>query len=119
MVCDPSKIDEEKGVTGAPDLVVEVLSPSTAKRDKVEKKNAYERGGVKEYWIVSPKEGIVDQYVLADGNLVLRGVYVHFTPRMLERLDEKARAEAAAEFHCTLFDDLTIRLDDIFGRTGG
>ena len=53
MVCDPEKI-HQNGVYGAPDLVAEVLSPSTMKRDKGDKKTAYEQAGVREYWIVDP-----------------------------------------------------------------
>ena len=55
VVCDPSKLDE-KGCIGAPDLIVEVQSMSTAKKDMREKFDLYERGGVKEYWVVFPKE---------------------------------------------------------------
>ena len=51
VICDSTKIIE-KGCLGAPDLVVEILSPSTSKRDLNEKFQLYERSGVKEYWIV-------------------------------------------------------------------
>lgn len=55
VVCDPSKLTE-KGCTGAPDLVVEVLSKSSVARDLHEKYNICEQAGVKEYWIVHPTE---------------------------------------------------------------
>ena len=45
---------EEKGLNGTPDIVIEVLSPKTAKYDLEDKKEVYERYGVKEYWIVDP-----------------------------------------------------------------
>jgi Uma2 family endonuclease len=54
VVCDPSKLDE-KGCNGAPDLVVEILSPATAKKDMVLKFSRYEKAGIKEYWIISPE----------------------------------------------------------------
>ena len=57
VVCDPSKIDE-KGVIGAPDLVVEVLSPSNTKLMMRTKYDLYEESGVKEYWVVYPKSGV-------------------------------------------------------------
>ena len=50
----------EKQVTGAPDLVVEILSPSTAHRDRGIKLDLYARRGVREYWIVDPTEDVVD-----------------------------------------------------------
>jgi len=46
---------EEKGIIGAPDVVIEVLSPSSAYHDLIEKKEVYQKYGVKEYWIVDPK----------------------------------------------------------------
>ena len=57
VVCDPSKIDE-KGIIGAPDLVVEVLSPSNSRLMMSTKFDLYEKSGVKEYWVVYPKSGV-------------------------------------------------------------
>jgi len=53
---------EERGIFGAPDVVVEILSPSTAYYDLTEKKDVYERVGVKEYWIVDPKRKTFEIY---------------------------------------------------------
>ena len=57
VVCDPSKIDK-KGIIGAPDLVVEVQSPSTARYVMSKKFDIYEEAGVKEYWVVYPEAGL-------------------------------------------------------------
>lgn len=59
-------IIEEAEVAGAPDLIVEVLSPSTADRDLRMKKTLYARSGVREYWIVDPEREQVDVHVLAE-----------------------------------------------------
>ena len=56
----------EKQVTGAPDLVVEILSPSTAHRDRGIKLDLYARHGVREYWIADPVEDVVDVWRFAD-----------------------------------------------------
>jgi len=66
VVCDDSKLDR-RGVRGAPDFVVEVLSPSTASHDHVLKRRAYERAGVREYWLVHPTDRMVTVYRLLDG----------------------------------------------------
>lgn len=115
VVCDPNKIGR-KGVYGAPDLVVEILSPSTARYDKGRKKAVYEKCGVREYWIVDPANRSVEQYVLEDGAFVLRDVYTQYTAEMLEDLTDAERAAVVDEFRCTLFDDLTISLKEVFYR---
>jgi len=65
-VCDAAKIDR-RGVRGGPDLAVEVLSPSTASHDHIRKRRLYERAGVKEFWLVHPKEQLVTIYHLQNG----------------------------------------------------
>ena len=65
IVCDPSKLDEQ-GCLGAPDMVVEILSLSSLRYDMKEKFNIYEAGGVKEYWVVSPKEKGINVFLLQE-----------------------------------------------------
>lgn len=62
-------------VFGVPDLVVEILSENTGKRDKTIKKDTYERFGVGEYWLADPVYRIVDQFVLADGQYRMAGTW--------------------------------------------
>jgi len=57
---DSRCVVSEKRLIGAPDLVVEVLSPSTAKRDRQDKYAAYEQHGVSEYWLVDPLYGVME-----------------------------------------------------------
>lgn len=66
VVCDKEKMTEAN-VRGAPDLVVEILSPSTGLKDKREKKALYERFGVLEYLVVDPEYEMVERFVLVDG----------------------------------------------------
>lgn len=65
VVCDEKKIRDR--IFGAPDLVVEVLSPSTSLKDRREKKNLYEKFGVREYVIVHPEEMLVERFFLGEG----------------------------------------------------
>ena len=66
VVCDHDKLDEY-GCKGAPDLVVEILSPSTQRNDRLTKFNLYQRTGVREYWIVDPENKNIQVFLL-DGN---------------------------------------------------
>jgi Uma2 family endonuclease len=67
---------DEKGCIGAPDLIVEVLSPSTLKYDWNYKFNLYETAGVREYWIVDPKAKVVNVFLLQpEGKYDLGTVY--------------------------------------------
>lgn len=66
VICDPSKLDE-RGCNGAPDWIIEVLSPATAKKDLQDKFELYQQAGVKEYWTVYPGEIIVGIHRLDNG----------------------------------------------------
>ncbi len=116
VVCDPRKV-KSNGVHGAPDLVVEVLSPSTAKNDRKHKKDVYARCGVREYWLVSPAEKSIEQYFLENGQFVLHDVYTQHPDWELEQMSEQEQAAVETHFKCSLFDDLDISLEDIFYHT--
>ncbi|HLA35466.1 MAG TPA: Uma2 family endonuclease [Rhodocyclaceae bacterium] len=67
VICDPSKLDD-RGCRGAPDWIIEVLSPSTAGHDQIVKRALYERAGVREYWLVHPVDNVVTIYLLENGS---------------------------------------------------
>ena len=69
VVCDPGKIDKY-GCKGAPDMVAEILSPSTRRHDRFIKFSLYQQAGVREYWIVHPEEKSVQVLLLEDGKLL-------------------------------------------------
>ncbi len=69
------KLGDDDVWHGAPDLVVEILSPSTAKHDKIVKFDLYEKHGVREYWIVDPKNLFLEVYALEEGKFSRRGVF--------------------------------------------
>lgn len=97
IICDLSKLSE-KGCRGAPDVVIEILSPHTAKKDMKYKLILYQRSGVKEYWVVDPSNKLLYQYRLGDNNQY--GMASIFTE------DEV--------FEPTLFPELTLDLKNIF-----
>lgn len=66
VICDASKLDD-RGCLGAPDVVVEILSPGNNSKELKNKYEVYEEAGVKEYWVVSPQDETFIMYILADG----------------------------------------------------
>ena len=97
VICDPSKLDE-RGCCGAPDMIVEIFSPKTGKRDLHEKFMLYEEHGVKEYWIVHPGDKTIQIFLLQDHGKYNDGTFYEF--------------EGKVPVH--VFDDYLIDLDDIF-----
>jgi Uma2 family endonuclease len=97
VICDPSKLDD-KGCKGSPDLIIEIASPSTLKKDLKDKFYLYEKALVKEYWIVYPEEKIVVTY-------------------MLNENDRYGRIEAYTDedtIKVGIFEDLDIKLNEVF-----
>ena len=113
VVCDPNKI-RPTYIDGAPDLVVEVLSPSTAKNDKGYKKDVYEKCGVPEYWIVDPRNKSIEVYILEGEQYVVDGVYIFYPPEEVEEMTDDDKAGVISEFKCQRFDGPIIRLEEIF-----
>ena len=97
VICDLSKLDY-RGCIGAPDLIVEVLSHSTAKKDWTKKYDLYEESGVREYWIVDPKAKNVHTFILQpDGKYNTGTVY---------------KCHQKAPVH--IFEGLEIDLNELF-----
>lgn len=97
VICDESKLDEQ-GCAGAPDLIVEILSPGNSTKEMREKFRVYEEAGVREYWIVNPVEKIVLVYI-PDAN----GKYIGLAPVTEEDL-----------LHSHIFPTLVINLKEVF-----
>lgn len=116
VVCDPDKIKHD-GIYGAPDLVVEVLSPSTMLNDKTHKKEVYARCGVREYWLVDPISKVIEVYLKNGSDFTLHSIYAVHPDWELEKMSEKEREAVETHFKCSLFDDLDISLERIFYRT--
>jgi Uma2 family endonuclease len=72
--CKPYPFDVRSWV-GAPDLVIEILSPSTAKRDRSVKFEVYERHGVREYWLIDLDSQFIEVYSLVDSAFKRQGIY--------------------------------------------
>ena len=69
VVCDKSKLEGGKGVTGAPDFIIEILSPSSLRHDLITKFKLYQRSGVREYWIVDPESKIIKTHVFHESGV--------------------------------------------------
>jgi Uma2 family endonuclease len=70
-----SQVVRKRGIVGVPDLIVEILSPSSVKRDRESKMRSYEKCGVPEYWIVDPANEALEQYVLDGDRYPLPKIY--------------------------------------------
>ena len=99
VVCDPSKLDKN-GCIGAPDMIIEIFSPSTGKRDMFDKYVLYEEHGVKEYWIVHPGDKTIQVFLLQDDG----------------KYDEATLYEFEGKVPVHVFNDSLIDLEDIFGK---
>lgn len=116
IVCDRSKIHDD-GIYSAPDLVVEVLSPSTAQNDRGPKMRHYAAAGVQEYWIVSPIGKSIEVYRNESGRFELDAVYTEFPQADLDRMDEEERRAVRTEIPVSLYEDLRVRVEDVFFDT--
>ena len=96
VVCDPDKLDDI-GCQGAPDLIMEILSPSTERYDRLVKFNLYARAGVREYWIIDPQAKTALSYFLEDG---------HYIP--------KEFGTAADKMPVTILENCILDLSQIF-----
>lgn len=74
IVCDQEKLDD-RGCNGAPDMIIEVLSPSSIKLDRWKKYQLYEKAGVKEYWLVDPVNESAEVHLLIDEHYKFQGVF--------------------------------------------
>ncbi|WP_430789054.1 Uma2 family endonuclease [Virgibacillus flavescens] len=97
VVCDKNKL-RNKRCYGAPDLIVEVLSPSTARNDRLLKRNYYERAGVKEYLIIDYQNQSIEKYVLHKSSFQLKEIY----------------SNENSPFTSTCFPDISFPAEDIF-----
>jgi Uma2 family endonuclease len=97
VVCDPAKLDD-RGCIGAPDIVVEILSPGNNRKEMQNKYEVYEEAGVKEYWIVWPEHNTFMRYVLDE-----KGKY---QPSRIMTVGEEITTPVLPAF--------VLRLDDVF-----
>lgn len=107
-------LDWKGNINGVPDMVVEVLSKSTMKRDLTIKKDIYERNGVKIYWIVNPFVKSVTVYILNDGKYQLDDEYIYFDDKEFSGLEDREKSEVKFEVPVHLFENFNIKLAYIF-----
>ncbi len=98
VVCDPAKVTENN-IRGAPDWIIEVLSPNTARYDHLTKRALYERAGVREYWLVHPVDRVITLYTLKDG--------LYGGPEIVEMAGERSPA---------IFPEIVIRWQAVLDK---
>jgi Uma2 family endonuclease len=109
ILCDRRKWHRD-GIYGTPNLIVEVLSPATKKRDRGEKKDLYEKSNLGEYWIIDPESKEIEVYLLRDKKFYLDEVY-----RLPNKNDpDEYKTNAKTQIHMTLFPDASLDLREIF-----
>ena len=114
VVCNSIIVQIDKALFGLPDLAVEVLSPSTAKHDRNVKKELYERNGVREYWIIDPKNKSVEVYHLVNEKLVLDEIYYGLSDAEIEGLPEEDIKAIKYDISVSILPDLIIDIREIF-----
>lgn len=119
IVCNPDIIKHD-GIHGAPDLVVEVLSKTTAKNDRSKKKYTYAKYGVKEYWIVDVWSKSVEVYYNQDSWFVLDNIYYYLTDEEIAENNNMSDndidkiKEYTDSIKVSICDNLIVKLKDIF-----
>ena len=119
IVCNPDIIKHD-GIHGAPDLVVEVLSKTTAKNDRSKKKYTYAKYGVKEYWIVDVWSKSVEVYYNQDNWFVLDNIYYYLTDKEIAENnnmpdnDIDKIKEYTDSIKVSICDNLIVKLKDMF-----
>ncbi len=96
VVCDPEKLADGKRCLGAPDLIIEILSPGNSKKELKNKYELYQEAGVREYWLVHPQ----DEYVIIN---VLENNQYRALPPFVDK-----------EVTSVIFPDLSLQTEDIF-----
>lgn len=86
VVCNPEILDD-KGCNGTPDMIIEILSPSSIKLDRWQKYLLYEKAGVKEYWIIDPINEFVEIHLKEGAQFKLRGVFTKSESVSVNTLD--------------------------------
>jgi Uma2 family endonuclease len=99
VTCDPAKLDR-RGCRGAPDVIIEILSPATATKDQIQKVALYEKHGVKEFWLVHPGDRLITVRLLDDAGR-------YGVPKI---------HEAKGRLPVQTLPDLEIDLDQVFRR---
>lgn len=97
IVCDRTKLDD-KGCLGAPDLVIEILSPGNSSKEMKTKRLLYEENEIREYWVFDPEHEMAFQFHLTENGL--------FTPATIYTSEDV--------LECVIFPDLKIELQEVF-----
>lgn len=102
-------------IYGVPDMVVEVFSRATMRRDTGIKKEIYERNGVKEYWMIDPWRESVEVYLLRDGKYFLDEEYQLYDENEWSELTDEERAAVKLDVPVHVLDGFSVKVKNVFG----
>jgi Uma2 family endonuclease len=97
VVCDSEKLSDPRSINGAPEMVVEILSPGNTRTETKHKLNLYEENGVLEYWVVHPPYKYVEVYLLRNNRYSKPTIY-----------------ELGEDIPCAVLRDIKVPVDEIF-----
>ena len=97
VVCDPAKLEDTRSIDGAPEMVIEILSPGNSKTELKHKLNLYEENGVEEYWEVLPEMKFVQVFILED-----------------DKYGKPERYYSGEKIPCKVLKGISIPVDEIF-----
>lgn len=102
VVCDPAKLGNGQNLRGAPDFVLEVLAPSTSRKDQIDKLALYERAGVREFWLLNPDDRVLTVYTRVSSEPGAR----YGRPRVIV---------AEGRLALSILPEVAIEFDEVFG----
>lgn len=113
VICDPNKLKDD-GYHGIPTLIIEIISPSSVKRDTEIKPRLFEQFKVPEFWLIDYNNKILKQYTLINEKYEDIKIWVLLDDSEFKRLSKEEKERYTTKFNSSVFEGLEIDLRDVF-----